>query len=187
MLTEASLAERYHVARPTAKAAIERLVADGLVTRARRGAGAAVRTLTIADIEDLYATRILVEGAVNARLAELRSHVTAAQEANARLRTAAESGDAPGIVAADVAFHRALVAEHGSERLARLHDLLMGEAHFCMARVQEWQLLGAATIAAEHEGIVASVQSGDSVLAQTRTTSHLDAARSRLLQHLTGG
>jgi DNA-binding GntR family transcriptional regulator len=184
VLTEVSLANRYAVARPTAKAAVERLVADGLVVRLRRGAGASVRLLTAADVEDLYETRILVESAVNSRLARHAAEVTEAQIANDQLIAAAEEERATGIVSADVAFHKALVAQVGGVRLTRLHDQLMGEAHFCMAQVQELQLLSARQIASEHAEILAAVRGGDEQGAIAITIAHLDRARNRLLGHI---
>jgi DNA-binding GntR family transcriptional regulator len=190
VLTEVSVARRYEVARPTAKAAVERLVADGLVVRSRRGAGASVRLPSSADIADLYETRILVESAVNAALAERRAVVEEAERANERLSDAALRGELTGIVAADIAFHRALVAERGGIRLIRLHDQLMGEAHLCMAQVQELQLLGAEQIAHEHTGIVLAIRHGDPGGARALTVDHLDQARTRLLeragQNITG-
>jgi DNA-binding GntR family transcriptional regulator len=184
VLAEAALASQYQVARPTAKAAIERLVGDGLVLRGRRGAGASVRTLTTADIEDLYSTRIIIESAVNGELAERGAALIAAEAANGRLAEAAAAHDAVQIVAADVAFHRSLVAELGLARLTKLHDLVMGEAHFCMAQVQERQLLGADLIALEHGSIIEAIRASDSDLARERTAAHLALARTRLLEHV---
>jgi DNA-binding GntR family transcriptional regulator len=184
VMTEVSVAARYEVARPTAKAAVERLVADGLVVRSRRGAGASVRLLTTEDIADLYETRILVESAVNVTLATRHAEVLEAAAANDRLRGAASDGLAVGIVAADVAFHRALVAGVGGMRLTRLHDQLMGEAHFCMAQVQELQLLAAEQIAEEHAEILTAIREGDAAAAGTLTISHLNRARTRLLERV---
>ena len=184
VLTEVSLATRYSVARPTAKAAVERLVADGLVVRLRRGAGASVRLLTPADVDDLYETRILVESAVNASLARRTTEVNGAQIANDQLIAAAAESRATGIVSADIAFHKALVAKVGGVRLMRLHDQLMGEAHFCMAQVQELQLLSARQIASEHAEILAAVRRGDEHAATALTIAHLDRARTRLLEHI---
>jgi DNA-binding GntR family transcriptional regulator len=184
VLGEVSLAGRYQVARPTAKAAIERLVSDGLVLRTRRGAGASVRTLAAADIDDLYTTRSLIESSVNTELAAQRAALHDAQAANARLQAAAGAHDAAQIVSADVAFHRSLVAELGLARLTKLHDLVMGEAHFCMAQVQERQLLGADLIAEEHTGIIDAIRAGDVTLSGERTAAHLERARHVLLEHV---
>jgi DNA-binding GntR family transcriptional regulator len=181
ILTEVSVAARYDVARPTAKTAIERLVGEGLVVRTRRGAGASVRTFSAADIDDLYDTRILIESSIHAQLAAHSSGTRSAEEANSALRAASDAQAAIEVVAMDVAFHRELVAELGSARLTRLHDQLMSEAHFCMAQVQEFQLLDARVIAAEHDGILAAIRHGRPGAASERTVAHLDGARSRLL------
>ena len=101
-VTEAAVSVRYGVARPTAKLAIERLVADGLLRRTANRA-ARVPVMTPADVQDLYDTRALVEVAAVERLAvegsipadALRAHrallaVDDETGAFARLLTAAE-------------------------------------------------------------------------------------------------
>ena len=69
-LTESAVALRFGVARPTARIAIEKLVADGLLRREAHRA-ARVPELTGDDIVDLFDNRALVEGAAMAALAAL--------------------------------------------------------------------------------------------------------------------
>ena len=64
-LTESAVALRFGVTRPTAKLALERLVADGLLRRAPHQA-ARVPELTADDIRDLFGNRAIVEGAAAA-------------------------------------------------------------------------------------------------------------------------
>lgn len=61
-VTEQAIADRFGVARPTAKVALERLVADGLLRRTAHKT-ARVPELTRDDIVDLYANRAIVEEA----------------------------------------------------------------------------------------------------------------------------
>src|SRR5690606_40617960 len=61
-VTEALVSESYRVARPTARIAIDRLVADGLLEREPHHA-ARVRRLGRDDLVDLFAARAAVESA----------------------------------------------------------------------------------------------------------------------------
>jgi len=183
-VTEVAVAEHFRVGRPTAKAAVDRLVTDGLLVRDGRR-GCVVPTVGPADITDLYESRLLVESFVHSRLAGRRTAPAAAQLANAGLRHAATVGDATLVVSADVEFHLALVRADGSPRLRRMHSTLMAEAHFCMARVQANQLLRAEVIADEHAEILRLIDAGDVEGAAAATAAHLHQARDKLLASMT--
>lgn len=178
-LTESAVALRFGVARPTARIAIEKLVADGLLRREAHRA-ARVPELTGDDIVDLFDNRALVEGAAMAALA---SAGTIPAEALAAHRVLAGTDD---FAEADIAFHRALVAGQPSARLARLHSLLMGEVELCIGQVQAAQLLSPATVAAQHQGILDAITAGDSEAAASLTRAHIVGARDALLDHLEG-
>jgi len=93
VLTEATVSARYAVARPTAKAAIERLVSEGLLRRSTNRT-AHVPVLKESDIEDLYAIRIVVEVAALRNLAADRSVPADALTAHRELLAAADIGGA---------------------------------------------------------------------------------------------
>ncbi|MEP6482530.1 MAG: GntR family transcriptional regulator, partial [Rhodoglobus sp.] len=130
-ITEAAVALRFGVARPTARLAIERLVADGLLRREAHQA-ARVPELSRNDIVDLYANRAIIESAA---IAALRSIPAEALVAHRDIL----AGD--DFAEHDILFHRALVAGQRSPRLARMHELLMGEIELCIGQVQAAQLL----------------------------------------------
>lgn len=185
-MTELGVSSTYEVARPTARAAIERLIASGLLVRLSRRAGPTVPSLSREEIEDLYATRTAIETHAHLLLAATRTDVETAETQNAALRAAAEAGDALAVVDADVAFHRELVHLAGSTRTARAHELLLAEAHLCMAQVQANQLLTASTIADEHDTIVAAIRSGTDAAIALATSQHLSNAEQKLVAHLSG-
>ena len=68
-ITESAVALRFGVARPTARIAIDRLVADGILRREAHRA-ARVPELSYDDVLDLFDTRSIVETAAMAALAE---------------------------------------------------------------------------------------------------------------------
>jgi DNA-binding GntR family transcriptional regulator len=179
-LTESAVALRFGVARPTAKLALERLVAEGLLRREPHRA-ARVPELTRDDIRDLFETRTLIETAAIGALAEGGAIPWGALAAHRDLLAAARA-DAP-FAAADAAFHRALVSASPRTRLARMHAALMGEIELCIGQVQAHHLMAGAEVAAQHQRILDAVTAGDRVAAADLTRAHIDAARHALLSH----
>jgi DNA-binding GntR family transcriptional regulator len=179
-ITESSVALRFGVARPTAKLAIERLVADGLLRREAHHA-ARVPALSRDDIVDLYATRRLIEAAATAGLARGGTIPADALDAHRGLLEVARAGGP--FAALDAAFHRALVAGQPSPRLARMHAALMGEIELCIGQVQAHHLVAVTDLAKQHQRILDAVTAGDSALAAEVAGAHIDTAGAALLAH----
>ena len=173
-ITESAVALRFGVARPTARIAIERLVAEGLLRREAHHA-ARVPELSRADIVDLYDNRAIVESAA---IGALRSIPAEALEAHRAILADDDFAEH------DILFHRALVAGQPSPRLRRMHELLMGEIELCIGQVQAAQLLTATEVARQHQGILDAITSGDSEKAAELTRSHIAHSRDALLAHL---
>lgn len=174
-VTESAVALQYSVARPTAKMAIERLVTEGLLRREMHQA-ARVPELTREDIVDLYDNRVVVECAAVASLAHAGAVPASAIAAHRALLASADA-----FAEQDVAFHRALVAGQPSPRLARMHELLLGEIELCIGQVQVGRLLDARAVADQHQSILDAVTAGDVELAIERTRDHIHTSRDRLL------
>ena len=151
-LGEVDVAERYGVARPTARAAIERLVRERLLTR---GAHQRARVVALRADEafDIYRTREVIESGAVRHLAGLCLAPAAAVEANARIERLL---DAPphSIVEPDMAFHSALVEELGSARLGEMYRSLVSEVLLCMSQVQDAALLSNRLIHDEHRRLL---------------------------------
>lgn len=177
-ITEAAVAMRFGVARPTARLAIERLVAAGLLEREAHRA-ARVPQLSRDDILDLYENRALIEAAAIAALAGAGTIPAAALDAHRSLQQSAS--DKSPFADFDIAFHRALVAGQPSRRLARMHASLMGEIELCIGQVQASSLLTASDVAAQHQRILDAVTAGDADLASNLTREHIEGARVKLL------
>ncbi|MBH0052631.1 GntR family transcriptional regulator [Salinibacterium sp. SWN139] len=176
-ITESAVALRFGVARPTARIAIDRLVADGILRREAHRA-ARVPELSYDDVLDLFDTRAVVETAAMVALAEAGAIPAAALAAH-RALTATED-----FAHHDIQFHRALVAGQPSPRLTRLHELLMGEVELCIGQVQSAQLITAHEVAEQHQGILDAITAGDVATAERLTRDHILGARDRLLTHL---
>lgn len=179
-VTEAFVSETFDVARPTARIAIDRLVAAGVLTREPHHA-ARVRQLERADILDLFAARAAIEIAAVEQLALAAAVPAGAQHAHEQLAALPEGQAYTSI---DVAFHRGLVQGSGSARLPKLHDLLMGEVELAISQIASSRLRSIAEVSAEHGAILDAVGRGDAALAAELTRSHIRSSRDRLLAHL---
>ncbi|AXY51689.1 GntR family transcriptional regulator [Rhodococcus ruber] len=183
-LTEAEVSRAYEVARPTAKAAIEKLVGEGLLQRSAHKT-ARVPHLGPEDVRDIYRTRAHLESVVLRTLAETRTAPPAAAAANAEIAAMTEA-DPLTVVEPDMRFHTALVDALGSPRTSRMFGSLVSEVRLCMVQVQGKQLLTTASIAAEHQQILDAVLAGDGEAAVEAITRHLGRARERLVAALGG-
>lgn len=183
-LTEAQIAGHYDIARPTAKAAIEQLVADGLLQRTVHKT-ARVPILGPDDVRDIYGIRAHLESETLRQLALKRLVPDGARLANARVLAAA-GGTGQGVVEPDMQFHAALIDAVGSPRLSQMYGSLVQEVRLCMAQVQGRQLLPVELIAAEHQRILEHVQAGEGDAATSLLYGHLEHARERLVSALSG-
>lgn len=130
-LVEADLADRFAVSRGPIREALRELAREGLVVNLPRR-GTVVSTLSFADLTEAYAIREglemvaakqAMERATDHELADLRPYV-------ARMEDAWDRGVEYGkSLAADLAFHRALVALSGNERLAAINEQMLSQTH----------------------------------------------------------
>lgn len=179
-LTEAAVSQSYGVARPSAKAAIEQLVASGLLVRTAHRT-ARVGAIDPEVVRDVYRTRARLESAALRELAAARSVPQSAIDANAEILAMPPGPDAR-TVDPDLRFHTALIDALGSERTARMYRSVLDEARLCMAQVQGRRLLDASVIAAQHAQILAAVASGEADRAAEILHHHLSSAEERLIE-----
>ncbi|MDQ0648065.1 DNA-binding GntR family transcriptional regulator [Microbacterium natoriense] len=181
-LTEAAVSQSFGVARPSAKAAIEQLVASGLLVRTAHRS-ARVVGIDADTVRDVYRTRARLESAALRELAQSRVVPEAARVANAEL-LAMPPGPDPATVDPDLRFHSALIDALGSDRTGRMYRSVLDEVRLCMAQVQGRRLLDAEDIAAQHAAILEAVAVGDADLAADLLSVHLSSAEERLVDAL---
>lgn len=181
-ITEAAVSQSFGVARPSAKAAIEQLVANGLLVRTAHRS-ARVVDIDSVTVRDVYRTRTRLESAALRELAGSKNVPAAALAANAEIM-AMPGGPDPATVAPDLRFHTALIDALDSERTGRMYRSVLDEVRLCMAQVQGRRLLDAADIAAQHADILDAVASGDGERAAALLEAHLSSAEDRLVEAL---
>lgn len=183
VIVEQKTAELFGVARPTAKAAIDRLVHVGLLHR-EANKSARVPQLTEDDVRDLYFSRKTFEGAVVAHLAAKGVVPKKAETALRDFNDAAREKSIEGIIDADVSFHRAFVEAMESPRLMRMYGGIIGEAHLCMVLKQSHKLHGTRAIAKEHKAILDAVADGDGELARVKLVDHFSRSEESICAHI---
>lgn len=181
-LTEAKVSASFGVARPSAKAAIEQLVASGLLVRTAHRS-ARVIAIDAAMVRDVYRTRTRLESAALRELATAQLVPDAATAANAEI-LALQAGPDPASVDPDLRFHTALIDGVASVRTSRMYRSVLDEVRLCMAQVQGRRLLDARDIAAQHAEILDAVSAGDGARAADLLAAHLASAEDRLVEAL---
>jgi DNA-binding GntR family transcriptional regulator len=172
-ITEADVAGRYGVSRPTAKGAITLLVAERLL-RQTANKPAYVPKLSGADLRDLFLVRIPLELEVVRQVTKHGQIPIAAQSAVDNMQRLTENAPTSQFVAADLGFHHSLVESVGSPRLSRLYKSIQGEMHLSM--VQSKRYLGPKRVAKEHGDILEALSKGQEERAIELMQSHLEHA-----------
>jgi DNA-binding GntR family transcriptional regulator len=182
-LTEVRLATEYNVARPTAKAVLERLTAVGLLRRTAHKT-AVVPVLDEAEIRDLFFSRATIERAAVSALARTGEVPAKASRAQVAIEYAARDRLFENQVEADIAFHSALVTAVGSHRLSRMHEMILGEVQLTMGQYKAHRMADPVSVAKEHAAILEAIEKGDPEKAAEHLDHHLIQAQQRLLESL---
>ena len=183
-LTEVEVSTRYDVARATAKAAIERLVADKVLVRKNHKTARVVQ-LGPEDVRDIYRTRAYLESEVLRRLAARAEVPMDARIANAEIAALWEQGRWD-IVEPDMRFHTVLIDALGSARTSAVYGSLAFEVKLCMAQLQGSQRLSPEIIVAEHARMLELIAAGDQAGVAALLEEHLARARELLAGALGG-
>jgi DNA-binding GntR family transcriptional regulator len=179
-LPEAELAADLGVARPTVREAIQTLCHEGLLVR-ERNRSARIPLLTRDEILDLFAVRIPLECLIVRMVLQRGAPLDPAREAMTVMEALPDDAGWSKVVAADGAFHHALVSAVGSPRLERLYGALSGEIRLCVAQLRpSWASPSA--IGREHHEVLDVLETGDVRAAEARMTAHLE----RAVRDLTG-
>lgn len=193
---ETDLAAQLGVGRSTVREAVRALVHAGLL-ETRQGSGTFVRSLEPdtpweprlrqAAVLDVYEVRegLEVQGArlaatrrTDADVAALRASLTARDEARQRA-----AGDQ--FVAADLAFHRAVITAAHNPLLAELFDSFAVVLREALVAVVTDRELRDVNVARTHGRLVSAIEAGDPDAAERATREHIGPSAAAL-RSLTG-
>jgi DNA-binding GntR family transcriptional regulator len=162
-LPETVLAKAFGTGRSAIREALRHLAQEGLViTEINRGAR--VRSIEVEDVIDVYRARSAIEAAaaevVVARPDEL--DLTAVREAQRRIADASppdvSEAPSPELIAADIDFHRAMVALAGSPRLSKAHEPLAAESQMLLNLHPVYRL---SDYVADHQQLLDAIEARD--------------------------
>ena len=197
--TEAELAQKYAVSRPTVREALSRLRLDGLIA-SRRGSGSYVlrrpdRNIrrfapieSIADVQRCFAFRIAIESAGAALAADLRTtrDLDELHRHYNDMDVARTVDDNPQYLESDLQFH--LAVARASQNIFFLTSLEMIieqmrvgmrlALNLSLEREAVWREM----VQIEHREIVTAIEKGSSVDASEAMRFHLGSARRRLFE-----
>jgi DNA-binding GntR family transcriptional regulator len=137
LLREASLSKSLGVARSTIREVLRVLASEGLVTRLP-SRGLAVRHLTMAEVEDIFSARLVLEReAARAAASCGEEALRALARAFDAYAGAASTGDPSRAAGAHVEFHAAMVGLIGSQRLVETERSLMRDLQLAIASIDK--------------------------------------------------
>lgn len=183
-LTETSLAERFSLSRGTVRAALQRLVAEGLVVQ-RPYSGWDVVALSLRDAEELTELRSSLE-ALAARLAADRidgagrATIGAAFET---LQAAAQADRVSDLVAADMALHHTIVELSGNRRLRDHYDMIANQVRLYIAS-STTIVEGMTTVVERHSEMIEPIMRGAPADAEAAARAHSLRSGEEIAAHL---
>jgi DNA-binding GntR family transcriptional regulator len=134
-LREIPLSQKLRVGRSTIREALRALATDGLVAR-MPNRGLVVRQLTMAEVEDIFTARHLLElGAAQAAATCPQAALDALRAAFEAYETAVAAADIPRMAQAHAEFHATMVGITGSLRLAEAERSLMRDVQLALANL----------------------------------------------------
>ncbi|WP_434733063.1 GntR family transcriptional regulator [Rhizobium sp. YTUHZ044] len=182
-LTEISLAEQFGLSRGTIRAALQRLVSEGLIVQ-RPYTGWEVTTLTPHDVWELGTLRASLEGLAGRLVAERIDDGARSALTNAiRAMEDAARDENEDFLAADLAFHRTVVGLSGNNRLAQHYDLITNQLRLYIASSNHLVGIEGGIIARHHE-LIQPILKGDGDAAEQAFRSFFQRSNRELADFL---
>ena len=182
-LPETALAKMFGTGRSAIREALRHLVQEGLVI-SEINRVARVRSIDVDDVIDVYRARTAIEVAAVTVVMECpeKLDLTEIRDALRRIREASppdvREAPSPELIAADMNFHRALVALAGSPRLSRAHEPLAAESQMLL----NWHpVYWLSDYVADHQELLDAIEAHDPTSAE-RVRRHLQLSADLMVQ-----
>ncbi|MBN3497107.1 GntR family transcriptional regulator [Arthrobacter pascens] len=174
---DSHVAQKLGVARPTARVAVQSLIAEGFLER-ETGQSARVRRFSVQDVADIFRVRRLIEFEA-VRSVRQGANTEPIRESLARFSEVRDDQDWETAAQADMGFHAAVVEAAGSQRLSRLFQTISTEIRLLMALLRP-RYLHVSTLHDEHTELLSALIAGNPDKALKLWAAHLDDAEAFL-------
>lgn len=175
LLSEGEISARMGCSRTPVREAFLRLEAEGWL-RLYPKRGALVVPITPEERRHVVDARRVIEGAAAARIAERGAPQSLLSDLSALIEVQlgrAAQGDAAGFAAADVDFHRAIVAKLGNPLLENFYDSLRERQRRMAAAAIGVDPVRVALSVAGHRALVDALAAGDAARFSTELVEHM--------------
>mgnify|MGYP000209305787 CR=1 FL=1 len=186
-INEVELAQAWQVSRTPIRDALRRLAAEGLVEPAP-GRGMVVPRLSLADAEELYEVREVLEARA-ARLAALHGPAELPATLSTLIKAfgaALKAGEAERLLAIDAEYHAAIADAARNGRLRRLLEQLWAQAQPVRARALRLRGRAQKTFR-ELARLAGAIRARDAARAEAAMREHLASVRADLAAALHPG
>ncbi|MDR6558529.1 DNA-binding GntR family transcriptional regulator [Arthrobacter pascens] len=174
---DSHVAQKLGVARPTARVAVQSLIAEGFLER-ETGQSARVRRFSVQDVADIFRVRRLIEFEAVRSVCQ-GANTEPIRESLARFSEVRDEQDWETAAQADMGFHAAVVEAAGSQRLSRLFQTISTEIRLLMALLRP-RYLHVSTLHDEHTELLSALIAGNPDKALKLWAAHLDDAEAFL-------
>lgn len=183
-LQEINLAGQLGVSRNTLREAFRALAHEGLLVYYPHR-GVFVRTITPADVRDLYRVRSLTQVAALESLPPVRNEqaIQAMREAVVAATDARRRRDWRAVGTANYAFHQAVFDLTGSQRLSRLATSLLAQTRLAFLSVDNAEVLHAPFVD-DNAALLQAIEAQNYSLAVELLKRYIAQAEQRLLEQL---
>lgn len=179
-LVETELSAALGISRGTLREALRQLQQEGLVEAGERGR-LTVRTLSDAEILDMFAVRAALEGLAAAVIAGLPDRPTLVPRLQAALDALeAARGSINDMVEVDLQFHRVLCELTGNTTLVRTWEALAGSIRMSIMFAGTDKAVTNMSVP-RHQQIIDAIATGDPGAAREAVDEHMREAAQNLL------
>jgi len=181
-LVETELSAALGISRGTLREALRQLQQEGLVEAGERGR-LTVRTLSDAEILDMFAVRAALEGLAAAIIAGLPDRPALVPRLQAALDALeAASGSINHMVEVDLQFHRVLCELTGNTTLVRTWEALAGSIRMSIMFAGTDKAITNMSVP-RHQQVIDAIATGDPGAARDAVDEHMREAAQNLLSH----
>jgi DNA-binding GntR family transcriptional regulator len=179
-LVETELSSALSISRGTLREALRQLEQEGLVEPSERGR-LRVRTLSAAEIGDMFEVRSALEGLAAALLCRMKNRKTIVRQLQTALNAlGAATGSINDMVEIDLDFHRTMCTLTGNTALLRSWEGIAGSIRMSIMFAGTDRALGNMSVP-RHQVLVDAIAAGDPDQARIAVDEHMREAANNLM------